>query len=36
MSKNKTFLTALAALLPALWLMRRQPAELVKVFANER
>ena len=26
----------LAALLPALWLMRRQPAELVKVFANER
>jgi putative ABC transport system permease protein len=27
---------ALAALLPALWLLRRQPAELVKVFANER
>ena len=26
----------LAAVLPALWLMRRQPAELVKVFANER
>jgi len=26
----------LAALLPALWLTRRQPAELVKVFANER
>lgn len=26
----------LAALLPALWLMRRQPADLVKVFANER
>ena len=27
---------ALAALLPALWLARRQPADLVKVFANER
>ena len=26
----------IAALLPALWLMRRQPADLVKVFANER
>lgn len=26
----------LAALLPALWLMRRQPADLLKVFANER
>ena len=26
----------LAALLPALWLTRRQPADLVKVFANER
>jgi putative ABC transport system permease protein len=26
----------LAALLPALWLMRRTPADLVKVFANER
>ena len=26
----------LSALLPALWLMRRQPADLVKVFANER
>lgn len=26
----------LAALLPALWLIRRQPADLVKVFANER
>ncbi|MCA3556424.1 ABC transporter permease [Aestuariivirga sp.] len=27
---------ALAALLPALWLTRRSPADLVKVFANER
>lgn len=27
---------ALAALLPALWLARRRPADLVKVFANER
>jgi putative ABC transport system permease protein len=26
----------LAALLPALWLARRRPADLVKVFANER
>jgi putative ABC transport system permease protein len=26
----------IAALLPALWLTRRQPADLVKVFANER
>ena len=26
----------LAALLPALWLTRQQPADLVKVFANER
>jgi putative ABC transport system permease protein len=26
----------LAALLPALWMTRRQPADLVKVFANER
>jgi len=26
----------LAALLPALWLTRRRPADLVKVFANER
>ena len=26
----------LAALLPALWLMRRQPADMLKVFANER
>lgn len=26
----------LAAVFPALWLMRRQPADLVKVFANER
>jgi putative ABC transport system permease protein len=26
----------LAALLPALWLTRREPADLVKVFANER
>ena len=27
---------ALAALLPALWLARRQPADVLKVFANER
>lgn len=26
----------LAALLPALWLIRRRPADLLKVFANER
>ena len=26
----------IAALLPALWLTRRQPVDLVKVFANER